>query len=190
MIVYDRIVDLTGEEDNEKYFEGTGSLVLDRPRGIAYVALSERADKGLAEQWVKALGYKDLVTFRSVDSHGTTVYHTNVMMAVGTSVAVVCLESITDEAERKRLVDTLSATHEIVDITHEQMGNLCGNVLEVRDREGRPVMAMSTRSYESFRPDQREAILRHVHAIHHAPIDTLEHVGGGGVRCTLGELFR
>jgi hypothetical protein len=187
---YDRIVDLTGEEGHQKFLEGTGSLVLDRKRGIAYVALSERADKGVAERWIKAVGYKELVTFNSVDADGTPVYHTNVMMAIGTSVAVVCLDSIKDKGERDRLVDKLSATHEIVDISQAQMASLCGNVLEVVNKDGKPVMAMSTRAYDAFTENQRQAILRHVDSIHHAPIDMLEHVGGGGVRCTLSEIFR
>ena len=190
VIGFDRIVDLSGEEANGRFFEGTGSLVLDRVHGIAYVALSERADRGLAERWVRELGYRELVAFHSVDDDGHAVYHTNVMMAVGTSVAVVCLESVTDAAERRQLTERLLQTHAIVDITLDQMKNLCGNCLEVRDRHGRPVMAMSTRAYDAFRPEQRAVILEHVHAIVHAPIDMLEHVGGGGVRCTLAEIFR
>ena len=190
VIGYDRVVDLSSAEEEGRYLEGTGALVLDRVHGVAYVALSERADASLAEKWVELLGYKELVAFRSVDAHGCTVYHTNVMMAVGTSVAVVCLESVVDVEERRRLTERLSATHEILDITFEQMGALCGNVLEVRNAAGMPVMAMSTRAYDAFLPEQRGVILKHVHAIHHAPIDMLEHVGGGGVRCTLAEIFR
>lgn len=81
-----------------------GVLVLDRVNGVAYVALSERADKALAESWVSSLGYKDLVTFHSSDSRGKSVYHTNVMMAVGTDVAVVCAESVADDKERQHLL--------------------------------------------------------------------------------------
>lgn len=186
---YGKIVDLSGEEKKGRYFEGTGVLVLDRVRGTAFVALSERADLELAEKWVAELGYNDLVTFHSSDSKGSPVYHTNVMMAVGTSVAVACLESITDDAERKRFVTKLSKTHEIVDISQQQMAALCGNVLELEDDRGLPVMAMSTRAYNAFTLDQKNTLQRHVAGIHHANIDTLEHIGGGGVRCTLAEIF-
>ena len=186
---YERIIDLSGHEKNGKYFEGTGTLVIDRRRGTAFVALSERADKDVAEEWVERLGYKDLVTFHSVDANGKPVYHTNVMMAVGTSVAVACLESIVDDAERKNFVSSLSKTHEIVDITQEQMAALCGNVLELQDERGLPIMAMSTRAYNAFTKEQRDMMRRHVAALHHANIDTLEHIGGGGVRCTLAEIF-
>lgn len=187
---YARVVDLSAaERTDHKYFEGTGVLVVDRVNGIAYVALSERADRSLAERWVRALGYKQLVAFHSTDSRAHPVYHTNVMMAIGTSVAIVCGESITDDTERRHLFDTLGRTHEIVDITCSQMDQLCGNALELEDRRGLPIMAMSTQAYKAFLPQQRATILRHCADIVHAPIDTLERVGGGGVRCTLGELF-
>lgn len=78
--------------------------MLDRVNGVAYVALSERADQGLAEQWVSAMGYRELVTFRSVDARRKPVYHTNVMMAVGTDVAVVCADSVADARERRHLL--------------------------------------------------------------------------------------
>jgi hypothetical protein len=187
---YDKVLDMTGEEQHGRYFEGTGVLVLDRVRGTAYVALSERAHPDLAQKWVEEMGYKNLVTFHSSDSAGKPVYHTNVMMAVGTGVAVVCLESVADDKERRRLKESLEKTHEIVDITRDQMAALCGNVLELEDGRGLPVMAMSTRAYNAFTEDQRKAMRRHVAALHHANIDTLEHIGGGGVRCTLAEMFR
>lgn len=187
---YDRLVDMSSEEKNDKYFEGTGVLVLDRVRRIAYVALSERAHVKLAEQWVEKLGYNDLVTFHSTDAAGKPVYHTNVMMAIGTGVAVVCLESIADVKERQRLVSVLSRSHEIVDISRQQMAALCGNVLEVEDGRGLPGMAMSTQAFNAFTEEQKKAMRRHVADLYHASIDTLEHIGGGGVRCTLAEIFR
>jgi hypothetical protein len=103
---YSRVIDLSGLESSAhggRYFEGTGVLVLDRVNGVAYVALSERADVRVAEQWVDALGYKELVTFHSHDMRDKAVYHTNVMMAIGTDVAVVCLESVQDPKERQHL---------------------------------------------------------------------------------------
>eukprot|EP00879_Flechtneria_rotunda_P008617 GHRR01009029.1.p1 GENE.GHRR01009029.1~~GHRR01009029.1.p1 ORF type:complete len:431 (+),score=113.70 GHRR01009029.1:138-1430(+) len=102
---YPRLVDMTAHESQSKsYFEGTGVLVLDRVNGVAYVALSERADRALAEEWVSGMGYKDLVTFHSSDQRGKSVYHTNVMMAIGTDVAVVCAESVADDKEKQNLL--------------------------------------------------------------------------------------
>ncbi|KAK9797387.1 hypothetical protein WJX73_009806 [Symbiochloris irregularis] len=186
---YERAIDLTEAEASGLHLEGTGVFVLDRINGVAYVALSERADKGLAEQWVQAMGYRELVTFQATDSAGKPVYHTNVMMAIGTDVAVVCLESVADGKERQHLLSKLSQHHQVVDITRKQMAALCGNVLELEDGRGLPVLALSSQAHNAFTPDQRSQLLKHVAALHHAPIDTLEHIGGGGVRCALAELF-
>ena len=87
---------------------------------------------------------QDLVTFHSQDSEDKIVYHTNVMMAVGTDVAVVCSESVHDDKERQHLLARLSATHSVVDISKQQMGHLCGNVLELEDGRGLPIFAMSS----------------------------------------------
>lgn len=188
---YTRVLDMTAEESGESpaYFEGTGVLVNDRINGVAYVALSERAHPRLAQQWADAMGYRELVTFHSTDAGGHPVYHTNVMMAIGTDVAIVCAESVEDEKERNHLLASLRKTHEVVEITRAQMDGLCGNALEVQDGNGLPAMAMSTQAYNVFTADQRSTILRHCANIIHSPIDTLERIGGGGVRCTLGEIF-
>lgn len=186
---YNAVYDMTGHEAGKKYFEGTGVLVLDRINGVVYVDVSERADRGLAEEWTQRMGYKELVAFRSTDLRGKSVYHTNVMMAVGTGVAIVCADSVRDPKERQHLLSSLRRTHEVVEISLAQMDALCGNALELQDGRGLPVMAMSTQAYNAFTEDQRRAIRRHCADIVHAPIDTLERVGGGGVRCTLAELF-
>ena len=142
------------------------------------------------QEWVAQLGYRDLVTFTSTDAPGGgRVYHTNVMMAVGSDVAVVCLESVRDDRERERLRASLARHHAIVDVTLAQVEAMCGNVLELEDGRGLPVLAMSTRAHAAFGRDGRKALLKHVADLVHAPIDTIERVGGGGVRCSLAELF-
>ncbi|KAG2438611.1 hypothetical protein HXX76_005160 [Chlamydomonas incerta] len=186
---YGSVYDMTVHEPAKKYFEGTGVLVIDRVNGVVYVDISERADRSLAEEWTQRMGYKDLVAFRSTDLRGKSVYHTNVMMAIGTGVAIVCADSVQDAKERQHLLSSLRRTHEVVEISLAQMDALCGNALELEDGHGLPVMAMSTQAYNAFTEDQRRVMRRHVADLVHAPIDTLERVGGGGVRCTLAELF-
>ncbi len=172
------------------FFEGTGVLVLDRVHGVAYVCLSERADAGLAAAWAEAVGYQEVVTFHAVDARGAPVYHTNVMMAVGSGLAVVCLASVRDSKERARLRGALSRHHSVVDISLAQVDAMCGNVLELEDGAGAPFLAMSTRAWTAFGADGRKELLRGGAAsLVHAPFDTIEEVGGGGVRCALGELF-
>lgn len=98
----------------------------------------------VASEEIPCAALQDLVTFHSRDSENKIVYHTNVMMAIGTDVAVVCSESVHDDKERQHLLARLSATHSVVDITKQQMGHLCGNVLELEDGRGLPIFAMSS----------------------------------------------
>lgn len=188
---YKRQVDMTGHESAEvgRFLEGTGVLVLDRVRGVAYVTLGKRCDEELAREWVDKLGYKELVAFHATDAAGNPIYHTNVMMCVGSGVAIICSESIEDPGERQHVLAKLRASHEVVEITRAQMGAFCGNALEVVNGRGVPGLAMSTRAHNAFTEEQRAVMLKHVAELYHAPIDTLEDLGGGGVRCCLAEVF-
>jgi hypothetical protein len=163
--------------------------VLDRRNRIAYVALSPRADPTLARLWARIMDYQ-LVLFDSVDAQGRAIYHTNVMMAIGTRAAIVCSESIPDEHSRARVLDSLKATdHEIVDISLEQVSAFCGNCLEMESYRGEQNFVMSTSAYDAFTEDQRAVLLDASAGIVHSPIDTIERYGGGGVRCAIAELF-
>lgn len=187
---YTQVYDLTGEERSARpaFLEGTGSLVLDRVNHVAYVALSQRSDARLARMWARVMGY-ELVVFTATDRNARAIYHTNVMMSVGTGVAVVCTESIADAGERARVVGRLRETgHAVVEISQRQMEQFCGNVLEVENFYGEQVMVMSSGAHAAFTPPQREAMLEHTAKLVHADIGTIERVGGGGVRCTIAEL--
>jgi len=188
---YTHVIDLTRYEaaDDPRFLEGTGSLVLDRVHRIAYAALSERTDGRLAAAWGRLLGY-DVVPFRATDAGGRPIYHTNVMMAVGTRWAVVAAGAIADPTERAAVLDGLAAGggRQVVTLSQAQVAAFCGNVLEVESYDGSPVLVASSRAVKAFRPDQREA-LEGVLPLRHAAIPTLEEVGGGGVRCAIGELF-
>jgi arginine deiminase len=188
--VYSREVSFVQWENSDfpHFLESTGVLIMDRVRHIAYATLSKRCYSKIAHTWAHKMGY-ELVLFHSTDVQGRPIYHTNVMMSVGTSVAIVCLESIEDSSERTHLVNTLSKSHDIVAITRQQMNNFCGNVLEIKSMSGRKIFVMSTQAYNSFTEEQRSLILKNVDEILHADITTIETIGGGGVRCMMGELF-
>ena len=189
-LAYDTVLSMEAYEASHQYLEGTGCLVLDRANRVAYAALSERCHLDLARAWAREMGYERVIGFHSVDANNQPVYHTNVLMAIGTTVAVVCADSVHNESERRALLDSLGHTHEVVTITHDQMNAFCGNVLEVVDRRGLPAMVMSTQAYRAFTLSQREVLRAHLKGgLHHAPIDTLEKIGGGGVRCTIAEIF-
>lgn len=188
---YTQIYDLTREETSDKpaFLEGTGSMVLDRVNRISYVALSQRSDLKLARAWGRVMGYH-IVPFLSVDKESRPIYHTNVMMAVGTRVAVVCGESIVDERERQMVMSSLRDTgHDVVDISYDQVGKFCGNVIELESFYGEQVMVMSSAAHSAFNQSQKEQLLNGVARLVHADISTIEKVGGGGVRCTIAELF-
>ena len=187
----DAIVDFTEFEDHGVYLEGTGSLILDRVHRLAYAAIGPRTDRQAAEQFAETFGY-ELVAFTAVQTTGVQtepIYHTNVMLAIGTGWAVVCSESIADPAQRKLVMDSLSATgHAIVDITPQQVNGFAGNVLEVRTAEDTPCIAMSSAAYHAFTTEQRATLTAHAPIVH-APIPTIEQLGGGSVRCMLAEVF-
>jgi hypothetical protein len=176
-------------ESEGAYLEGTGALVLDRLNRIAFVALSERACRPALAAWERATGYGASVTFTALDAAGRVVYHTNIVLAIGTGWAVLCTEAVADADERARLLGALRAgRREVVCITREQMALSCGNVLEIVDRRGLPLLACSARAHDAFTASQRAALRRHVAGFVAVPIPVIERVGGGSVRCMLAEL--
>jgi hypothetical protein len=180
-----RTVDLCHREELGQYLEGTGSLVLDRPRHVAYANISPRTDLDALGEFAQLLDY-DLVTFESVDAAGRPVYHTNVMLAVGEGFAVMCAESITEKRCRDAVRETLAAGREIVEITLAQMQAFAGNVLELAP-PGSKLIALSTTAWGSLDAQQRRTLEKYGNVLA-AEIPVIEHFGGGGVRCMLAEV--
>ncbi|MDE2295514.1 MAG: amidinotransferase [Gammaproteobacteria bacterium] len=178
--------DLSYREAEGKFLEGTGSLVLDRAARVAYACLSPRTDLDVLGEFAQRLGYEP-VAFEAVDRQGRPIYHTNVLMAVGSEFAVVCAEAIPDPRQRAGVLSRLAATgHGVVEITHAQMASFAGNCLELSPPQGRLVV-MSEAAWTSLRDGQREALQRQG-AVLRVAIPTIERVGGGGIRCMLAEV--
>lgn len=183
-----QVTDLSSNEISGKFLESTGVMVFDHVRRIAYGCVSERCNPGLFRAHARQLGYKPHL-FYAHDSTGTPIYHTNVMMGVQTSTVVVCLDAITNTAERAKLSIALkSGGRELVEITAAQMAAFCGNVLELRNAQGKRFLAMSQTAYDNFTPNQRRALSRDKTLLPLA-IPTIETIGGGSVRCMLAEIF-
>jgi hypothetical protein len=181
-----RTVDLTHRESENKYLEGTGSVVLDRVHRIAYACSSPRTDLDVLGEFAQQLDY-ELMTFDAVDAGGTAIYHTNVLMAIGSSFAVVCSESIVGAAHRAAVLSKLHTTgHTIVEITAAQMAQFAANVLELAAPDGK-LIALSTTALGCLAPPQRRALESQAMLIA-AEIPTIERIGGGGVRCMLAEV--
>ncbi len=178
-------------EQSGKFLEGTGSMILDRPNRVAYAAISDRTDQEVLQDFQEKIGYTP-VTFQAmqtVDGERLPIYHTNVMMSVGENFAVVCLECIDDPVERSRVEFQLSKTgKEIIPITEDQVNNFAGNILQVRNANGKPIVVMSEAAFEAFTPKQKKLLRKHG-SILSSPIPTIEKYGGGGVRCMMAEIF-
>jgi hypothetical protein len=182
-----RVLDLSAHEGGGKFLEGTGSLVLDRTHRIAYACVSPRTDLDVLGDFAQRLDY-EVVAFEAQDVGGAAIYHTNVLMCVGSRFAAICSECIRQD-ERAAVLDALRSTgHEILDLSMEQLASFAGNMLELRTVRDELVVAMSTRARDALSAAQRSLIEERAGAIIAAPIPTIEAIGGGSVRCMLAEI--
>lgn len=183
-----QIEDLSGAELEGRYLEGTGSLVLDREHHVAYACLSPRTDIKLLREWAAKLEYEP-VSFHAADNSGKPVYHTDVMLCIGDRFALLCLASIREVSDRRRIQKRLEETgHEIIPITTQQMQEFAGNALQVGTHHGGSVLAMSMRAERSLTPTQRRIIEKYTRIVS-SPVNTIEFCAGGSVRCMLAEIF-
>lgn len=185
---YDKQFDLSAHENSGKYLEGTGSIVFDHDEKIAFACISPRTDRMLLLNVCEYLGYLPFV-FSSFDRNNQAVYHTNVMMAIGPGIAVCCFDSVHDEDDRyglRRFFQLSSKT--VIEISMAQMESFAGNMLFIRNPEGKLCVAVSDAAWNSLSEKQRSDIANHAHPII-AKIPTIEKHGGGSIRCMLAELF-
>jgi len=186
---YATVHDMTPHLEDDLYLEGTGALVLDRQHKIAYMSLSERASPQLAAQWAKRFKYQ-LILFESVVDVNT-IYHTNVMMSVGSSYVIICIECIKGNRMRQAIKDIIvfESNKEVIEISQLQVTQFCGNVLEVGGVDDR-MLVMSSTAYNNFSAEQRVRLTeQHGLKLVHAPAGNIETLLGGGVRCMIAELF-
>lgn len=181
-----RTVDLTHREAEGKFLEGTGSVVLDRAHHVAYASLSPRTDLDVLGEFAQLLDY-DLVAFEAFDGAGRAVYHTNVMLCLGSAFAVLCTESIAQASHRAAVLQQLrSSGRDIVEVSLRQMQEFAGNMLELNSADG-PLLALSTTAWRGLDAPQRRILESHAQPVPVA-VPTIERLGGGGVRCMLAEL--
>lgn len=184
----ERLLDLTHHELYGHFLEGTGSVVFDHATCTAYACRSPRTHVPVLEDLCAELGYEP-VTFDAADATGVPVYHTNVMLSIGTGYALVCAAAVPVQ-QREALLERLSAGgRQVVSIDPVQMAEFAGNVLELRGAGGARVLAGSCRAIDSLSPPQRDALAACVDKIVAAPVPTIERLGGGSVRCMLAEIF-
>lgn len=181
-------VRMEAHEEQDKFLEGTGSMILDRPNRLVYACLSPRTDAVLLDEFARITGYTPVV-FHATDAQGQDIYHTNVMMAVGESFVVIVLDSVRDEQEKAALLARFAATgKEVIELSLAQMMTFAGNMLQVRNSAGETFLVMSTQAYESLQTKQITQIEKHTRILH-SPIKTIETYGGGSARCMMAEVF-
>ena len=189
--IIDQVMDYTAAEASGIFLEGTGSLILDRVHKKAYCALSSRADEELFIEFCEDFEYTPVIftANQTVDGSRLPIYHTNVMMCLAETFAVICLDSIDDKKERKAVVNHLREDgKEIIAISEAQMHRFAGNMLQVLGSNQTPYLVMSSTAYKSLTPDQLSKIEQHCEIIH-ADLSTIETCGGGSARCMMAEVF-
>lgn len=184
---YTHLIDLTYYESQNLFLEGTGSMVLDRDKRIAYACLSPRTELRVLEDFCKKLNYQPLA-FHSTNEQGQAIYHTNVMMCVADRYVVICLDSIADLQEKKIVSENILASgKEIVEISLPQMNHFAGNMLQLENNQKEKLLVMSAAAWLSLNPGQQEKLLKYNRVIH-SSLDNIESNGGGSARCMIAEI--
>lgn len=189
--IINEIMDYTSAEVDQFYLEGTGSVVLDRQNGKAYCALSPRADEELFIEFCEDFEFSPVIfeAFQTVSGERKLIYHTNVMMCIGETFAIICSDCIDDKKERKMVLDSLrSDEKEIVLITEDQVSNFAGNMLELKGTDEKRYLVMSKSAHQSLTKKQISQLEEHV-TILSSSLDTIEACGGGSARCMMAEIF-
>lgn len=189
--VIEEMVDYSEAEEDSLFLEGTGSLILDRQNRKAYCALSDRADEELVIEFCEDFEYTPVIftAYQTVEGERKIIYHTNILMCVGDTFAVICLDTIDDKSERKNVSKhLLEDKKEIIEITEEQMNQFAGNMLQVQGADDKTYLVMSQAARESLTDKQVAQIEKHTNILS-ADLNTIETLGGGSARCMMAEVF-
>lgn len=187
----ENVEDFSHFENEEKYLEGTGSMIFDHDYKIAYGSVSLRLDEELFRKFCAEFGFTPVVfhSFQNVGDQRLPIYHTNVMMCVAKEFVVICLDCIDDEMEREKVQEVIKSTNkELIEISEDQLQQFAGNMLQVQNEAGEKFLVMSETAYKSLTSDQIQRIENHCEIIH-ADLNTIETNGGGSARCMLAEVF-
>ena len=187
----ENIIDYTDAEVDGFYLEGTGSLLLDRANAKAYCALSPRADEELFIEFCEDFDMEPILfeAYQTVDGERKLIYHTNVMMCLGETFAVICADCIDDKKERKMVLDHLKKDNkEIILISEDQVNNFAGNMLELRGANDKRYLIMSAAAHQSLNEKQITQLEKHAEILS-SSLDTIEACGGGSARCMMAEIF-
>ena len=185
------IDNFTASENENKFLEGTGSMIFDHDNKIAYGSVSLRLDEELFKEFCAKYGFTPVVfhSYQNAGDQRLPIYHTNVMMCVADQFVVICLDCIDDELEREKVQEVIkSSGKEIIEISEDQLQQFAGNMLQVNNSEGKKFLVMSQTAYQSLTPEQINSIEKYCEIIY-SDLNTIEVNGGGSARCMLAEVF-
>ena len=185
------VVDYSEAEQENLFLEGTGSIILDREYQKAYCALSPRANEQLFIEFCEDFDFFPVIfsAYQTVNQKREKIYHTNVMMCIGSTFAVICLDSIDDKKERKNVIYHLKKDNkDIIEITEDQVNQFAGNMLQLLGKNNTPFLIMSQSAFDSLRADQLSKLEKHTKIIS-SSLQTIEACGGGSARCMMAEIF-
>ncbi|MFA6335277.1 MAG: arginine deiminase-related protein [Bacteroidales bacterium] len=183
-----RVVDLSKWEEKSLFLEGTGSMILDRDSNLVYACRSPRTEESVLEEFCDELDY-DYFIFSAFDMKGELIYHTNVMMCVGSRFVVACLDSIKNIGEREDFIGLVEqGDKELIEISEEQMNQFAGNMLELRNKEGEALLVMSSTAKKALTDEQLNKLSAYCKIV--VPdLTTIEQNGGGSARCMIAEIY-
>ena len=186
-----RKIDYSHFEQEEKYLEGTGSVVLDRQKRIAYACVSPRTHLPLLEEFCAEFGFRPIVFIASQmkEKGFAAIYHTNVMMSVGEDFVVFCGEAVKNKWEREQVLQVIQESgKQVLLISEDQCDHFAGNMLQVKNRWGERLLVMSEQAYQSLTSEQVGQLESHTKLLH-SSLATIEACGGGSARCMMAEVF-
>ena len=185
------IVDYSSAESENKFLEGTGSMILDRENRLAYCSISNRSNEDLFIEFCEDFEFTPIIfnSFQSVGNKRLPIYHTNVMMCIATDYVIVCLDSIDDKKQRKNVSSFIKESgKKLIEISENQVESFAGNMLELINDNGESIRVMSKSAEDSLNENQKNIITKYSRIIS-SDINTIETCGGGSTRCMMAEIF-
>ena len=184
---YELTADFSYLENKEIFLESTSSMVFDRVNRIVYAGISPRTNAVQLIIWCRNNDF-ELVLFETESHTGSPIYHTDVLMYVGTDIIGICFDVIKEE-HVDYVKEKVNAHHDVVELTSDQIQNFSGNAIEAKNEEGELFLIISSRGFSALNQNQVNKLLKSYKEIIHSDIPTIEKYGGGSARCMLTELF-
>ena len=184
---YELTADFSYLENKEIFLESTSSMVFDRVNRIVYAGISPRTNAVQLIIWCRNNDF-ELVLFETESHTGSPIYHTDVLMYVGTDIIGICFDVIKEE-HVDYVKEKVNAHHDVVELTSDQIQNFSGNAIEAKNEAGELFLIISSRGFNALNDDQVNKLLKSYKEIIHSDIPTIEKYGGGSARCMLTELF-